>query len=68
MATKFLAALLVGLTLAASSALALGQSQDMVGAAIFFASEASTWMTALPLYVDGGFSAGLFWPINFTRQ
>lgn len=46
----------------------LGQPQDMVGAAIFLASEASAWMTGQTLYVDGGFSAGLAWPIDFGEQ
>jgi NAD(P)-dependent dehydrogenase (short-subunit alcohol dehydrogenase family) len=46
----------------------LGQPQDMVGAAIFLASEASAWMTGQTLYVDGGFSAGLVWPIDFDKQ
>jgi gluconate 5-dehydrogenase len=46
----------------------LGQPQDMIGAAIFLASEASAWMTGQTLYVDGGFSAGLVWPIDFENQ
>jgi NAD(P)-dependent dehydrogenase (short-subunit alcohol dehydrogenase family) len=46
----------------------LGQPEDMVGAAIFLASEASAWMTGQTLYVDGGFSAGLVWPIDFEKQ
>jgi NAD(P)-dependent dehydrogenase (short-subunit alcohol dehydrogenase family) len=46
----------------------LGQPSDMVGAAIFLASEASAFMTGQVLFVDGGFSAGLFWPIDFERQ
>jgi gluconate 5-dehydrogenase len=46
----------------------LGQPQDMIGAAIFLASEASAWMTGQTLFVDGGFSAGLNWPINFDNQ
>lgn len=46
----------------------LGQPGDMVGAAIFLASPASAWMTGQMLFVDGGFSAGLVWPIDFTNQ
>ena len=41
----------------------LGQPEDMVGAALFLASEASAWMTGQVLYVDGGFTAGFNWPI-----
>ena len=32
------------------------------------ASEASAWMTGQTLFVDGGFSAGLVWPIDFGNQ
>ncbi|MCC6417806.1 MAG: SDR family oxidoreductase [Gemmataceae bacterium] len=46
----------------------LGKPEDMVGAAIFLASEASAFMTGQVLFVDGGFSAGLFWPIDFGNQ
>src|SRR5262249_36270858 len=46
----------------------LGQPEDMIGAAIFLASEASAWMTGQTLFVDGGFSAGLVWPIDFSAQ
>lgn len=46
----------------------LGQPEDMIGAAIFLASEASAWMTGQTLYVDGGFSAGLVWPIDLGSQ
>jgi NAD(P)-dependent dehydrogenase (short-subunit alcohol dehydrogenase family) len=46
----------------------LGRPEEMVGTAIFLASEASTFLTGQVLYVDGGFSAGLAWPIDFDRQ
>ncbi len=46
----------------------LGQPEDMVGAAVFLASASSSWMTGQVLFVDGGFCAGLVWPIDFTNQ
>jgi gluconate 5-dehydrogenase len=46
----------------------LGQPSDMVGAAIFLASPASAFMTGQILYVDGGFTCGLAWPIDFGKQ
>lgn len=42
----------------------LGASEDMVGTAIFLASPASAFMTGQVLYVDGGITAGLKWPIE----
>ncbi len=42
----------------------IGQPEDMVGAAIFLASEASAFVTGQILYVDGGTTCGLFWPID----
>jgi NAD(P)-dependent dehydrogenase (short-subunit alcohol dehydrogenase family) len=46
----------------------LGRPEDMVGACVFLASAASAWMTGQVVYVDGGFSAGLVWPIDFGNQ
>jgi gluconate 5-dehydrogenase len=46
----------------------IGEVSDLVGTAVFLASEASAFMTGQVLYVDGGFSAGLAWPIDFERQ
>jgi hypothetical protein len=37
----------------------LGQVQDLVGAAVFLASDASAFMTGQVIYVDGGMSAGV---------
>lgn len=42
----------------------LGEVDDLVGTAVFLASEASAFMTGQVLYVDGGFSAGTLWPIE----
>jgi len=41
----------------------LGLSEDLVGAAVFLASEASAFMTGQTVYVDGGVSCGNAWPI-----
>ncbi len=46
----------------------LGQPEDMVGAAVFLASEASSWITGQILFIDGGFSCGYNWPIDFAKQ
>ncbi|MGQ0635595.1 MAG: SDR family NAD(P)-dependent oxidoreductase [Planctomycetaceae bacterium] len=42
----------------------LGTVDDLVGAAIFLASNASAFMTGQVIYVDGGMSAGTLWPIE----
>lgn len=46
----------------------LGQPEDMVGTALFLASDASQFMTGQVLYVDGGFTAGWAWPIPGNNQ
>lgn len=42
----------------------LGASEDLIGTAIFLASQASAFMTGQVLYVDGGVTAGIRWPIE----
>lgn len=42
----------------------LGEVEDMVGTALFLASKASAFMTGQVLYVDGGMTAGIMWPID----
>ena len=46
----------------------LGNPEDMIGTALFLASEASKFMTGQVLYVDGGFTAGWAWPIPDDNQ
>lgn len=41
----------------------LGETQDLVGAALFLASDSSAFMTGQTIYVDGGCSCGNAWPI-----
>jgi enoyl-[acyl-carrier-protein] reductase (NADH) len=38
----------------------------MIGTVIYLASKASEFMTGQVLYVDGGMSAGLQWPIDLA--
>lgn len=42
----------------------IGQPEDMIGAAVFLASDAASYITGQIVYVDGGTSCGLFWPID----
>lgn len=46
----------------------LGEVEDLVGAAVFLASPASAFMTGQVVRVDGGFSAGIAWPIDYDEQ
>jgi len=42
----------------------LGEVEELVGAAIFLASDAAKFVTGQIIRVDGGFSAGILWPID----
>jgi NAD(P)-dependent dehydrogenase (short-subunit alcohol dehydrogenase family) len=42
----------------------LGQPEDMIGTAVFLASQAAAFLTGQIIYVDGGFTAAYNWPIN----
>ncbi len=41
----------------------LGEPVDMVGTAVFLASDAAAFLTGQTIFVDGGMSAGINWPI-----
>lgn len=41
----------------------LGQPEDMIGTAIFLASDAAKFLTGQVIYVDGGITCGMQWPI-----
>jgi gluconate 5-dehydrogenase len=45
----------------------LGETRDLIGAAIFLASAASDFVTGQVLYVDGGITAGQTWPLEVPR-
>ncbi len=42
----------------------LGAPADLVGTAVFLASPASAFLTGQIIYVDGGITAGMKWPIE----
>jgi gluconate 5-dehydrogenase len=42
----------------------IGRPEDMVGPCLFLASAAASFVTGQVLYVDGGTTCGLFWPIE----
>lgn len=44
----------------------LGQPDDMIGTAIFLASDAAKFLTGQVIYVDGGITCGLQWPIPLS--
>lgn len=43
----------------------LGEPRDLIGTAIFLATAASDFLTGQVIYVDGGFTAGSPWPLEF---
>lgn len=43
----------------------LGTPADLIGTAIFLATRASDFLTGQVIYVDGGFTAGSPWPLDF---
>ena len=44
----------------------LGQTDDLIGTAIFLASDAAKFLTGQVIYVDGGMTCGMQWPIPLS--
>jgi len=44
----------------------LGQPEDLIGTAIFLASPGAAFLTGQIIYVDGGITCGMAWPIPLT--
>lgn len=44
----------------------LGQTDDLIGTAIFLASDAARFLTGQVIYVDGGMTCGMQWPIPLS--
>lgn len=42
----------------------IGKPEDMIGTALFLASQAAEYLTGQVIYVDGGFTAGRMWPLS----
>ncbi len=46
----------------------IGLPEDMVGACIFLASPAASYITGQVFYIDGGTLSGLFWPLEVESE
>lgn len=44
----------------------LGETEDLVGTAVYLVSDATKFMTGQVLYVDGGITCGMQWPIPLS--